>query len=191
MEKKIIEIDVDGVLLDLLNNTELKNMLKDAYPEYTEDCIRDYDFGHLREENPLAHDIIRASFSNASYIRNIPMYDGVREGFERLVEMNGLDICIHTLVTGSYDVMKARREWIEEFKGDMQIRYQIDHMHKQMFDRPFIVIEDSPINLANSNAIHKIMIAHNYNKQFSEEHPEIHVVPSFNEATKIAAQLLS
>ena len=191
MKKKVIEIDVDGVLLDLLNNPDLKRMLSEAYPEYTEDCIRDYDFGHMREENPLAHAIIRSSFSNAKYMRNIPMYDGVREGFERLVKMNGLDICIHTLVTGGYDVMKARREWIEEFKGEMPIRYQIDHMHKQMFDRPFIVIEDSPINLANSNAIHKIMIAHNYNKQFAENHPEIYVADSFNEATKIAIKLLS
>lgn len=191
MEKKIkIEIDVDGVLADLLNNAELKKMLSDVYPDYTEDCIEEYDFANIKRSNPIAAQIIRDSFSNASYMRTVPVYDGVTEGFNRLAQLSNLDICIHTLVFGGYDVIKARKDWLEELEHSANVRYQIDHTKKIMFNDSHIVIEDSPGNLDNSNAAIKILIAHGYNKKYAEEHPEIFVADDFNHATKIIASLI-
>ena len=191
MDKKIkIEIDVDGVLADLLNNKELKNMLSDVYPDYTEECIEEYDFANIKRNNPIAAQIIRDSFSNASYMRKVPVYSGVTEGFNRLAQISNLDICIHTLVFGGYDVIKARKDWLEELEHSANVRYQIDHTKKIMFNDSHIVIEDSPGNLDNSNAAIKILIAHGYNKKYAEEHPEIFVADDFNHATKIIASLI-
>lgn len=189
--KKKIEIDVDGVLADLLNNAELKAMLADVFPNYNEDCITVYDFANIKESNPIAEKIIRDSFSNPDYMRRLPAYEGVLEGFERLAKIPELDICIHTLVTGGYDVIKARKEWIEELNRHDAIRYQIDHHKKTMFNDSYIVIEDAPENLERSNATHKILIAHGYNKQYANEHPEVFVARDFNHATQIIAELLS
>jgi 5'(3')-deoxyribonucleotidase len=187
--KRKIEIDVDGVLANLLDNDELKIMLADAYPGYTEDCILEYDFANIHASHPIAAQIIRNSFSDADYMRNLPAYEGVVEGFEILSTVPEIDVCIHTLVTGGYDVIKARKEWIEEIKPN-NFRYQIDHMNKTMFNDSFIVVEDSPENLERSNATHKILIAHGYNKKYANEHPEIHVVNNFYEATAIIEKLI-
>jgi 5'(3')-deoxyribonucleotidase len=188
--KRKIEIDVDGVLANLLDNNELKTMLADAYPGYSEECILEYDFANIHASHPIAAQIIRNSFSDAEYMRNLPAYDGVVEGFEILATIPEIDVCIHTLVTGGYDVIKARKEWIEELNHKNIVRYQIDHHKKNMFTDSYIVVEDAPENLERSNAIHKILISHGYNKKYAEEHPEIHVVNSFYEAAKVIATLV-
>ena len=61
---KTIEIDVDGVLADLFGNKELKKMLKNAYPGWKAEHIKEYNFAHLKQTHPEAYTIIFNSFND-------------------------------------------------------------------------------------------------------------------------------
>lgn len=189
-KSRCVEIDVDGVLADLLNNKHIKRRLRLAYPQYSESCLKSYDFSHLKEENPKAYKLIRRAFQDPAYMGKLPVYDGVSEGLDRLVELDA-DICIHTLIVGDERVVAVREEWLKDLIKNRKIRYQVDHKIKNMFDRSYILIEDSPENLEKSNAVHKIMVRHSYNEWYEVNNPNIIAVNSFNEAAQIAAGLLS
>lgn len=190
---KTIEIDVDGVLADLFGNKELKKMLKNAYPGWKPEIIKEYNFAHLKTTHPEAYNIILNSFKNASYMRSLPAYHGVEEGFTRLATLaqnTQLDICIHTLIFGGMEVIKARKDWLDDLQLPEHVRYQIDHEEKRMFKGSFVIIEDSPDNLERSNAKHKILISQSYNQKYAEEHPEVIVANDFNHATQIIETLI-
>lgn len=190
---KIIEIDVDGVLADLFGNKELKKMLKNAYPGWKPEHIKEYNFAHLKQTHPEAYNIIFNSFKNAKYMRGLPAYKGVSEGFTRLdalAQTSKLDICIHTLIFGGMEVIKARKDWLDDLRLPNHVRYQIDHEEKRMFNGSFILVEDSPDNLDRSNATHKILISQSYNEKYAEEHPDVIVANDFNHATQIIENLL-
>lgn len=191
MNNVILEIDADGVFCNNLNNDILKHRLRKAFPNFTEDVLKDYYFEHLKHENAAAYNIIHQSFVDADYVRNLPMYDGALEGFQLLLTLQNADIHIHTLITGDEHVVQARKEWLESIECMDKMTYHIDHYTKKMFTNSFIVIEDSPENMERSNAQHKILIKHKYNEHYAKTKEGLYLADDFNHAARIAYNIVT
>ena len=193
-KKKTVEIDVDGVLADILGNDYIKNKLKTVYPDWSDSHIKKYDLSDIQEKNLEAYRIIIRSFHDPNLFRLMPAYSGVVEGMRKLLADNRISIRIHTLIRGDQEVVAARRTWIEKFmrtveprselREKMDFKYQIDVGKKVMFKNMDYLIEDCPDNLMASDARNKILIKRSYNEDFALTDKSLIVAKSFYEAAR-------
>lgn len=185
-----IEIDVDGVLANLVDNPVILNRVRAVYPEYTAASVTKYDFSDLKERNEDAYNIIFASFKDVDYMSNLPLFDGVIEGLQRL-HCLPVNMHVHTLIKGSMDNVRGREMWLEKLTNHVPFDYTVDYMQKQMFPDTDILIEDCPANIEASNAKLKILILHPYNKDYANSCKDVVVAKDFNHATQIIERYIS
>ena len=185
-----VEIDVDGVLANLVDNPIILERVRSVYPEYNSACVTKYDFSDLKEQNEDAYNIIFASFKDVGYMSNLPLFDGVIEGLQRL---NNLPVTMHmhTLIKGSMDNVRGRERWLANLANQVSFKYTVDYMKKQMFSDTDILIEDCPANIEASNAKFKILILHPYNKDYAKSCKDVVVAKDFNHATQIIENYIS
>ena len=186
MNKKfVIELDCDGVMADTYG--KMHSRLSAIMPNFSENDIRDYSMVELSQTNPEAYKAIHAAFRDANYMRSLDPYDGLADGIDLLLRLNA-SVCVHTLIVGDHNVVRARKEWLDEHVPH-GVSYQIDHKIKKMFSGSHILIEDSPENIEKSDATYKILIKHPYNEAYAATHGEILVADNFKEAAELAAKL--
>ena len=185
-----IEIDVDGVLADLVDNPVIRERVRTVYPEYTASCITKYDFSDLKETNIDAYNIIFASFKDVEYMSNLPLFDGVIEGLQRLHKLP-VKMHVHTLIKGSMANVRGRESWLDNLTQYAPFEYTVDYLKKNMFTDTDILIEDCPANIEASNARIKILIQHNYNKEYADQCRDVIVARDFNHATQIIENMIS
>lgn len=185
-----IEIDVDGVLANLVDNPIIRERVRTVYPEYTAACVTKYDFSDLKEVNIDAYNIIFASFKDVDYMSSLPLFDGVIEGLQRLHNLP-VKMHVHTLIKGSMENVRGREAWLNQLTQYVPFDYTVDYLTKNMFNDTDILIEDCPANIEASNAKIKILIQHNYNKDYAETCRDVIVAQDFNHATRIIEELVN
>lgn len=185
-----VEIDVDGVLANLVDNPIILERVRSVYPEYSSACVTKYDFSDLKEQNEEAYNIIFASFKDVGYMSSLPLFDGVIEGLQRLHNLP-VAMHVHTLIKGSMDNVRGRERWLDNLANQVSFEYTVDYMKKQMFSDTDILIEDCPANIEASNAKFKILILHPYNRDYANTCKDVVVAKDFNHATQIIENYIS
>ena len=172
---KIIEIDADGVLIDM--DGSYAPYVEHIVPDYTEEkYVTDWGLPLLKEKYPKAHEIIFDLYKNPKFISDLPRYKGVVSSLKALsffIKFLNEDykMLIHTHMRGD-ECAKARREWLEKLKEESKADFQIKiskGMSKEKSQTKFCLIEDNVSHLKRSKAKIKILIRRNHNRKYGLE----------------------
>jgi 5'(3')-deoxyribonucleotidase len=194
MDDKIIEIDADGVLINM-DGSYTEHVI-DIIPDFSEEkYVTDWGFPLLKKEYPEARERIFDLYKNPDFIKSLPRYENVVEGLKKLsFLLNFLDddykILIHTHMRGK-EVAKARREWLYQLKEDAEVDFDIkisSGIKKDVSISKFCSIEDNIDNLKRSKAKYKILMQRCHNRKYGLEDINIigegKIVQNFLEAVE-------
>jgi hypothetical protein len=167
-DRKIIEIDCDGVLTDLVNSSirayNLKSMPKPYHPA-------DYGMHDAGSDRPL----LFAAFSDPEVIEQCSFYPNAVKFLSKLSESlnnNIYRVDVRTLLANEECKQAREKVFADVFKqiskNDLFSCTVVVGNHADAKDAKediFIYVEDYVDNLVKSNAKYKILIDHTYNQE--------------------------
>lgn len=191
--KKIIEIDVDGVLADM--DGAYEKYVKHLIPDFSEEkYVTDWNMPKVEKEYPEAYRIVRSLYSNPEFIGNLERFPKVVEGFQKLDKYvgNKADFVVHTHIIEEGEPSKSREDWLVNLRNDSKVDFKIDictGINKKTRDGSFVVIEDNVTNLRKSTAPYKFLIRRCHNRKYGKEslgkYKEAYVCNSFYDCADI------
>lgn len=162
---RLIEIDVDGVLLDPYPSAE-RYLAQQGYDVRFNQCSTYglHELGKLREPTlkALTSPVVR---------KNSRLYPGADKFIKQLSVAASefyWDVCLHTSEYNA-ECIPIKKKIIENIVSDMPVRAVIEVGDKHMFGNAFICIEDCADNLLRSPAPIKICRAQFHNENTSKE----------------------
>ena len=190
MRKYIVEVDTDGVLADM--DGQYGPYIDHIVPDYSEErYIRGWSMPLIRDNYPEAHNIIKALWRSPDFIGNLPRFENVEEGMQKLCSLPDVKVIVHTHLF-TQPAGDAREDWLKRLQSDTDTDFDIDICvgdTKKSLDHVDVTIEDNINNLNRSKAKIKFLIrrAHNrdYNVEDIENAAAAFVVDSFYDAVEI------
>lgn len=160
--KNIIEIDADGVLLDVYTPAEeyLKNL---GYDFCFERDITSYSMSELGEKR----EIVLKALTEPECRKAAFPYFGAQQFLKELsdfAKFRPVDIVIHTSEYNRYCV-PIKKQILRQLIGPLPIKIDVCLGDKKMYPNSVLVIEDCLDNLDRSDAPYKICFAHSHNKE--------------------------
>lgn len=197
-ELKEIEIDVDGVLANM--DGSYAPYVRQYIPDFSEDkYIKNWDMPEVKQDYPIVFEVIKSLWTNPEFIANLPRFEGVEDGMQKLGEIvkNKAKIVIHTHIFESTEVYNCRDKWLRDLQRDTQVPFEIEisvGKRKQVRKNTFILIEDNVFNLVKSNAKYKILIRRGHNRSYDEtdlgDCIKSYLCYSFNESVEVVQEIL-
>lgn len=173
MKSKIIDLDCDGVLLDII---------RDTFTKIREEKESDFDFyeyldtwemSKLQNERPDLYEYVKSLWDDPEFIGNINFIPHAPALIKTLIQQ-GHQLVIHTHVPGKEETREARRQFFNEvwkevvtdndLRGQPLPKLQIDHTPEKQTLHADVCIEDNYMNLKKSDAKVKVLIQYPYNK---------------------------
>lgn len=169
MDKKIVELDVDGVIGDLYSPIE--KIIRTEFPDKNFRFEKDVKSFGMKGVDPKIKKRIFELFKDPEIIKNEPLYSGCKTFLKKLYAIskkNNFDIVIHTHMLDKY-VAEARKTWLESLITSLRldgVKVVIDcGKEKNMFKGTYYVVEDCIENLKKSDAQIKILLDRPHNNE--------------------------
>ena len=166
--KNIIELDVDGVLLDIYTPVE----------KYLSLCGIDFRFerdasSYSLDELGDLRNPVKKALTDADMRCRALFYDGAVDFLTALCQFaddNGLTVLLHTSEynAASAAEKKKKLDYLQS-KTHISFDYIIEKGDKIMLPNTLICIDDSVDNLKRSNAPIKILYAQFHNKEYPDD----------------------
>lgn len=184
----VIEIDVDGVILDTY--TGLTDKVKHFYDGF--DAERDIHSWSMVELDDLKQGLraeVFKLFGDVDYMSSLPFYSCALDALKRLSDYcitHDAKIMLNTLMF-TQEIANKRVNFFEDIFRTHGIKAEITApVNKKSQLNAYIIIEDNVDNISNSSAEHKILIRHGHNRHFDASDctpfKSFKAVNSFNEA---------
>lgn len=162
----VIELDVDGVLLDTYSG--LTDKLKDFYPDFNAE--RDIHSWSMLELNNLKQGLrseVFKLFSDVDYMSSLPFYSDALESLKKLSDYcitHNAKIMLNTLMF-TQEIADKRISFFEDVFRTNGIKAEITApVNEKSQLNAYIIVEDNVDNLSKSSAEHKILIRHGHNR---------------------------
>lgn len=165
-DRKLILIDVDGVLYDLTKALNKANTLLGMIPLCDEEII---DYSYKGYPEWVREEIFKEFQGTAIWSRSNCYYRGAIEFIKSIVAMvdsNKYSVVLHTLVAteegGGYRY-RGLHEWLVQNELFKDVSIWVDVAKKRVMPNSLVLIEDYLNNLRDSVAPIKLVAAHPYN----------------------------
>lgn len=167
-KKSIIEVDADGVILDI--HRHLDNYVKDLYPDFNGD--KDISSWGMHELD-LLHKDLRSRclelFNCIDFMTSIPYLDGAVDAMRKLDSLQRERRDVIVIVNShcySDNLSDVRQVWLNKklkTTGINVIVKTCSGSEKEMLNSQYC-IEDNVDNLKKSNASYKFLVARGHNR---------------------------
>jgi 5'(3')-deoxyribonucleotidase len=167
---KVIEVDMDGVCVDIYSYIEEK-VKSEGYKDFTFDNIKTYNMVNSGIGCPRV--VIQKYFFDEKVFEECTISEQAIEFFKWVNTLEDTVLVIHSHATKS-EILDAKREIVKVLDEEGIIyKLQLDSTPmKRMLKDSYIVIEDSLDNLYSSTADIKILFKQHHNKRENNQNFE-------------------
>lgn len=171
MKRRIIEVDVDGVLANI--HQSINPYMQSIYEGFDGDKhIESWGMQELDKLDERLRSSILKLFGEPEFIGNLKEYDGIVDSLKRLDDFcksRGLQMIINTAVfKGCAD---ARIQWLDNLlkKASIDCGVIVSNGGKKKMLNSLVCIEDNVDNLRKSEALIKVLIRRGHNRGYSHK----------------------